>query len=125
MISIDPIWQLGLLLVAHWVGDFVFQTTWMATSKSRRLDALSAHVLTYSVVLAIAAVLLFGQTQTAALFVACNAALHFVTDFVTSKISSGLQAKQNMRGFFVVLGLDQLLHHLALAATLVWFTTAA
>lgn len=121
MIAIDPIWQLVLLLCTHWVGDFVFQTTWMAVGKSRRLDALLVHVLTYSVVLAGAAVLLFGQTEKAAHFVAANAALHLVTDFVTSRISASLQARGNMRGFFVVLGLDQLLHHLALAGTLMWF----
>ena len=124
MIAVDPIWQLTLLLFAHWVGDFVFQTTWMATRKSIRLDALIVHVLTYSIVLAGAAVLLFGQTELAAIFVACNAGLHFVTDFCTSKVSAALHARQNMRGFFVVLGLDQFLHHLALAATLVWFTAA-
>ena len=124
MIAVDPIWQLALLLFAHWIGDFVFQTTWMATGKSRRLDALIVHVLTYSIVLAGAAVLLFGQTELAATFVACNAGLHFITDFCTSKVSSALHARQNMRGFFVVLGLDQFLHHLALAATLVWYSAA-
>ncbi len=124
MIVVDPIWQLTLLLFAHWIGDFVFQSTWMAIGKSSRLDALIVHVLTYSIVLAGAAVLLFGQTELAATFVACNAALHLITDFFTSKVSAALYARQNMRGFFVVLGLDQLLHHLALAATLVWFSAA-
>lgn len=124
MIEIDPIWQLALLLFAHWIGDFVFQTTWMATGKSSRLDALIIHVLTYSIVLSGAAVLLFGQTEVAAKFVACNAALHLVTDFCTSKVSAAFHARGNMRGFFVVLGLDQFLHQLALAATLFWFMAA-
>lgn len=121
MIEVDPIWQMALLLITHWLGDFVFQTTWMATQKSHRLDALFVHVLTYSIILSAPAVLLFGQTQTAVLFVAANAGLHLVTDFITSKFSSAMYAKQNMRGFFIMLGLDQLLHHLALAATLMWF----
>jgi hypothetical protein len=124
MIVLDPIWQLALLLFAHWIGDFAFQTTWMATSKSRRLDALFAHVLTYSATLAIASITLFAMTEVAALFVACNALLHLVTDFITSRISASLQAKQNTRGFFIVLGLDQLLHHLALAGTLSFFLRA-
>lgn len=122
MIAVDPIWQLVMLLVTHWVGDFLFQTTWMATSKSRRLDALTAHVLIYSLALSVTAVLIFGPNALAAAFIACNAVLHFVTDFFTSKVSAALHAKQNMRGFYVVLGLDQLLHHIALAATLVWFS---
>ncbi|MGI9477025.1 MAG: DUF3307 domain-containing protein [Hyphomicrobiaceae bacterium] len=121
MISVDPIWQLVVLLITHWVGDFVFQTTWMAIGKSHRLDALAAHVLTYSVILSGAAVLIFGTTGIAAAFVGCNAALHFVTDFLTSKASAALHARQNMRGFYIVLGFDQLLHHIALAATLAWF----
>ena len=124
MIELDPIWQLTLLLFTHWIGDFVCQTTWMATGKSSRLDALIVHVLMYSIVLAGAAVVLFGQTETAAMFVACNAAFHLVTDFCTSKVSAAFHARQNMRGFFIVLGLDQFLHHLALAATLAWFTAA-
>ena len=124
MISVDPIWQLVLLLITHWVGDFVFQTTWMAIGKSQRLDALTVHVLTYSVILSGAAVLIFGMTNVAVAFIACNAALHFVTDFFTSKASAALHAKQNMRGFYIMLGFDQLLHHIALAATLVWFSAA-
>ncbi len=122
MIAVDPIWHLVMLLVTHWVGDFLFQTTWMATSKSRRLDALTAHVLIYSLILSVAAALIFGPNTVAAAFIACNAVLHFVTDFFTSKVSASLHAKQNMRGFYVVLGFDQLLHHIALAATLVWFS---
>ena len=122
MIEVDPIWQLAILLIGHWIGDFVFQTTWMATNKGHRLDALFAHVLTYSIILIGPAILLFGQTELAALFVGTNAALHLVTDFITSKFSSAMYANNNMRGFFVMLGLDQLLHHLALTATLMWFT---
>lgn len=125
MIEVDPIWQMALLLIAHWAGDFLFQTTWMATQKSQRLDALFAHIFTYTIILTAPTVLLFGPTETAALFVAANSGLHLATDFITSKFSSALYTKQNMRGFFIMLGLDQLLHHLALAATLMWFTNGS
>lgn len=35
------------ILFIHYLGDFVFQNTWMATNKSKNLLALSTHVLIY------------------------------------------------------------------------------
>ena len=45
--------QLELVLVlqivfAHWVSDFVLQSHWMATNKSKNWQALLAHVATYT-----------------------------------------------------------------------------
>ena len=45
--------QLELVLVlqivfAHWVSDFVLQSGWMATNKSKNWRALLAHVATYT-----------------------------------------------------------------------------
>lgn len=94
MIALPPFWQFVALLATHWVGDFVLQTNCQATNKSKRLDALSLHVATYTV----AAIILFGITA-AVIFAAINGALHFVTDYITSRASSKLWEEQNWHRF--------------------------
>ena len=117
--ELPQIWQFTILLAVHWVADFVLQSRWMAENKSSRLDALGLHVGVYTAVLAVAATLLFGMGMNVLWFIAANGLLHFATDFVTSRITSALWQKQNVHGFFAVVGLDQLLHQVALATTLV------
>ncbi len=117
MIALPPFWQLVALLATHWVGDFVLQTNFQASNKSKRLDALSLHVTTYTVTLFIAAIILFG-VMTAVIFAAINGALHFATDYITSRASSKLWEEQNWHRFFVMIGFDQLIHQVTLASTL-------
>ena len=124
MLELPQIWQLVALLTVHWIADFLCQTRWMAENKSKRIDALSAHVATYSVVLGLAALVLFGASINLIWFILANAVLHFVTDFFTSRATTALWQQQNVYGFFAVIGLDQLLHQFALAATLVIFLSA-
>lgn len=122
MIALPPFWQLVALLATHWVGDFILQTNFQASNKSKRLDALSLHVATYTVTLFAAAIILFGITA-AVIFAAINGALHFVTDYITSRVSSKLWAEQNLHHFFVMIGFDQLIHQATLASTL-WIMMA-
>jgi Protein of unknown function (DUF3307) len=117
MIALPPFWQLVALLATHWVGDFVLQTNFQASNKSKRLDALSLHVATYTVTLFVAAIILFG-VMTAVIFAAINGALHFATDYITSRASSKLWEEQNWHRFFVMIGFDQLIHQLTLTSTL-------
>lgn len=113
------LWQFVLLLAAHWIADFVLQTHWQATNKSKRNDALLAHVGTYTLSMAVVSALIFGQSAAWLLFVAINAVLHFATDYCTSRTSSALYAKQDWHNFFVVIGFDQLIHQVTLATTMV------
>lgn len=117
MIALPPFWQLVVLLATHWVGDFVFQTDFQALNKSKRLDALSLHVATYTATLFVAAAILFGWVLAVA-FAAVNGALHFTTDYFASRVASKLWAEQNWHRFFVVIGFDQLIHQATLALTL-------
>jgi hypothetical protein len=61
MIALPPFWQLVALLATHWVGDFVLQTNFQASNKSKSLDALSLHVATYTVTLFVAAIISFRR----------------------------------------------------------------
>jgi hypothetical protein len=110
------------LLAVHWFADFVLQTHWQASNKSKDVEALGRHVATYTVVLAAAVPFIFPVDSFAPfLFVVTNSLLHFATDFVTSRISARLYAKQDWHNFFVVIGFDQLIHQFTLAATMLWF----
>jgi hypothetical protein len=119
MTDFAPIWQFVAFLTAHWIGDFVLQSSWQASNKHKRLDALAGHIAIYTVVLGIAASVLFPFNFVRwALFIGLNAALHFGTDFVTSRVSSTLRAKQDWRPFFMLIGFDQLVHQVTLAGTM-------
>lgn len=109
-----------ILLVAHYISDFLLQTRWMANNKSKNLKALSLHVLVYTVGIAIASTFILDG-QDIIFYALLNGGLHFVTDFFTSKWTSSLYKKENWFGFFGVVGLDQLIHGLTLLTTLTLF----
>jgi len=115
------------LIIIHWIGDFVLQTHWQASNKSKNWWALSGHVATYTGALAIltSVTLLIipglAVTGIAAFisWVLLNGVLHFATDAVTSRITSRLFGK-DWHNFFVVVGLDQVIHYVTLFATALW-----
>ena len=111
-------WQFLALLLAHFVGDFICQTHWQASNKSKSNGALARHVINYTLVIGFVSAAIFPTGIQALAFTALNGVLHFGTDYVTSRWSSRLWAKQDWHNFFVVIGLDQLIHQLTLAATL-------
>jgi hypothetical protein len=117
-----PQWQFVALLAVHWFADFVLQSGWMSVNKSKRIDALVLHVATYTGALLVGSGVILGVRQIVPLlvFVGVNGFLHLATDFVTSRITSRLWQQQREHDFFVVVGFDQLIHQVTLAATL-WF----
>ena len=87
------LWQFVVLLATHWVGDFVLQTHWQASNKSKNNIALSRHVLIYTGCLAAVSYPLLAWPDHGRqwlLFVVANSALHFATDYCTSRWSSRL-----------------------------------
>lgn len=95
------------LVWLHFLGDFILQSDWMALGKSKSSKVLVIHVLVYS-----ACFLPYGLKFCIATF-----ALHFVTDFISSRATSWLWKQEKRHWFFVVIGLDQALHLTALALT--------
>lgn len=115
------------ILLLHWIADFVFQTDKMAKNKSSSWTWLLHHVTTYNLVLVVGMVLgsmfttfVLGHPWPKWVIVFCllNSTLHFGIDAVTSRITSRLWAMNETHSFFVVIGLDQLLHVSILIATM-------
>ncbi len=110
-----------LILIAHFVGDFLLQSDEMAKNKSSSWVWLSLHVLCYSGTLLILVLLLevTGEPDSWKPFewVAINAVLHFVTDAITSRGTAWLYKNNERHWFFVLIGFDQLLHYAALILT--------
>ena len=137
-----------VLLVAHFTGDFLCQSDWMALNKSKRLDALFFHVWVYMGVLAFFVAAAHGwqrgSVPNIVTWLAVNMTAHFVQDAITSRITSRLwfielgDARSSNRKtlavhqcgsidyrkrhwFFVAIGADQLLHTAVLMVTAQWW----
>lgn len=111
------------LLLTHFIGDFLLQSNWMALNKSKSWNALLSHTGLYALCF-----LPLGLRFALATFV-----LHTLTDAVTSRITSKLwfmerslmgtnlwffKRDNSRHWFFVVIGLDQLIHGITLLWTL-------
>lgn len=105
-----PIEVMIVIFLLHFIADFLLQSTWMSTNKYKDLKALGTHCLLYSLPF-----LWFGWVYSllAGLF-------HFSVDFVTSKITHRLYKNKEYHWFFVVIGLDQAIHMIALTITWVY-----
>lgn len=112
------LWQFISILAVHWFGDFFLQSHWMGINKSKRFDALVAHVSIYTATLMLGGWAVLGSAQWVLHWAVLNGVLHLCTDFITSRITSRLYKAEQYHYFFVVIGLDQLIHQVTLAATL-------
>lgn len=139
-----------ILLTAHFVGDFLLQSNWMALNKSKRWWPLTCHAFVYAGFVGIAGNLILPNLEARLWFWAITLVTHFLTDAVTSRWTTKLwffrkepgiwaQAEymvpkhgrtivnpwvENTAGdrhwFFVVIGLDQLIHAWTLGLTYLW-----
>ena len=108
------------IFIVHFLADFVFQSSKMATGKSKSLKWLSIHVGVYALVSLISFAFLaiyHGNILFGFYWWIINVALHFIVDLFTSKITSKFWEQKNMRFFFVMIGFDQLIHNICLIAT--------
>ena len=98
-----------VLLFLHFVGDFFLQNNWMALNKSKRFG-LNQHMVAHIAVLSLF-YLPLGVT-----FVLANAAAHWLTDAVTSQLTTYFWRREQRHWFFVVIGFDQFIHVSVLVA---------
>jgi hypothetical protein len=114
-----PLGPILFLLAVHWFADFVLQTDWQAANKGKNLSALSQHVGVYTSALGISSILLFPFSPMRwATFTILNGSLHFITDFATSRVLAKRAKSDNPHGFFIIIGLDQLIHQITLVTTM-------
>lgn len=114
------------LLLVHFISDFLLQSDWMAQNKSKNTDILFIYCTVYGLPF-----LVFLNLH----FVAFLILVHYIVDFITSritapmfkkwydyqviKIKGKLTAEQesdapSLHYFFVVIGFDQWLHFVTL-----------
>jgi hypothetical protein len=117
---IDIFIALSVLFALHFVGDFVCQSDRMAKGKSTNWLILLEHVMTYYLVIGVGFILFkwvfYPNMGSLTVFLLVNLVAHFVTDFFTSRWTTKLYLQGKRHWFFVVIGLDQLIHIL----TLMW-----
>ena len=104
-----------LIGLIHYVADFWCQSRWMAENKSKDVNALAMHVAAYSIVTTTGWWLMLGSLYPEILFLTFMT--HFVTDLITSKLTTYYYKKENWYMFFNVVGLDQLIHLITLILT--------
>ncbi len=115
--------ELILMFFIHWLADFPLQTSRMALNKGKNIYWLWTHVAVYASVWWIG-VFIFPFI-TVLKFVVITFICHFITDFITSKLT-GLQYERKIyngwTGFFTIIGFDQFLHAIQLVLTYYYLT---
>jgi hypothetical protein len=107
-----------VVLVAHWVGDFLLQDSRLALNKYRDRWCLLEHCVTYASTMGVASSFILPPER-AVVFALVNAAAHLVIDAVTSRWTHKTWGwAEHPRVFWNVIGFDQLLHVTLLALTL-------
>lgn len=113
-----------ILLATHWVSDFLLQSREVAEKKSSSLKVLFTHVSIYTAGI----FFIYGYyalsmgdmnlIRIMPLLAGITFISHFITDYFTSKWTSKLYQKGDVKGFFSVIGFDQFLHQAQLILTL-------
>lgn len=102
-----------LILFVHFVADFILQTDEMAINKSKSNQWLTIHVAAYMAGFILMTVW-FIESQYWLHWILLNGALHWITDYFTSRLNSYLWKKEMRHWFFVGIGADQFIHYACL-----------
>jgi len=116
----------AILLTFHYVADFILQTDMQAKMKSSDNRFLGVHCFVYAMTVTLGFIMLkisgmLPQDYNIPAVSSVLIASHFTIDYVTSRINKKLYISGRHHEFFVVVGLDQLLHSLILLILLVSF----
>lgn len=120
-----PYYVVIILLLTHWFADFVIQTDDQAKGKSKSMQCLLEHTVTYSLFwfLPMTAIFfyesgdIFISVWLAMFFSLITFLCHTYTDYFTSRFNSELWKNNMVHEFFVSIGADQVLHYLQLLFT--------
>ena len=112
-----------IIVLTHWIADFVLQAEEWALGKSKSLSPLLKHTAIYSVCWFLPTLVFSHNLTGSLLFVAITFVAHTITDYFTSKIVSKRFADNYYGspipnfGAFTIIGFDQVLHYLQLIIT--------
>jgi hypothetical protein len=108
----------------HYIFDFICQSHWQATNKSKNNSALTDHVIIYSSGMAVSlfcwlSIFFPGLTQFEISILYFSSVVyffgtHWATDYLTSRITSKYFGEKNFHMGFVIVGADQLIHFLTI-----------
>lgn len=98
-----------LIIILHFISDFLLQINWMSKNKSSSVLALFVHCFVYSILFLFVGVI----------YAIINGILHFIIDYFSSKLTSKYWYEEKYRLFFIVIGIDQTLHFICLFSTYV------
>lgn len=113
------------ILIIHWFADFILQTDEQAKGKSINMNSLLAHTFNYSLTWLIIGLIYNVIVLPGELiyllkllkFVGITFIIHTITDYYTSRANKELWESNNVHGFFVGIGFDQILHYVQLILT--------
>jgi hypothetical protein len=114
------VWIVLTMIAIHWVSDFILQSQHMSNRKSSSNYYLTLHVTIYTFCTIVCWSLLFYFTNhvvtTRKIFLSLGLIfwMHWLTDYVTSRMTKKLYKQERYHDFFVVIGFDQLLHYIQL-----------
>ena len=110
-----------IILITHFIADFIMQDEKWATTKSTSVQSLTIHVGVYALAWIIPSWYLLSYNWV--WFVLTTFIFHWFTDFFTSKIVKKKFDNKHYGspvpnlGAFTVIGFDQLLHYSQLFIT--------
>lgn len=122
MISLKIIF---VIILTHWVADFIFQDEKWALGKSKNIFDLLDHTFVYSFIFGLVMCFFLGDVNVyyPTLFAIITLILHTITDYFTSRLVSKKFEKKEYGssipniGAFTYIGFDQLLHYIQLFGT--------
>jgi hypothetical protein len=121
--------DLIFVLFIHFIADFIFQSRQMGVKKSKNIYWLTTHIYVYSIITFIGWGLFFKLTPRMGFeLLTLTIFTHFLTDFITSKLSSRFYLKSKKSKslkeanyfewlFWSTIGFDQLIHATTLILT--------
>lgn len=118
--------EIFVILIIHWVADFVLQTDKQAKGKSKEWKHLLQHTFNYSVVWYFAIFFFaiwgnhfngysceeLGWSSYMILFPIITFIAHTITDYFTSRWVKKYFNKGNYHMGFVIIGIDQYIFHI-------------
>jgi hypothetical protein len=106
----------SVLILLHFIGDFIMQSDKDAKGKSTSFKCLVSHTSTYVVPFIVVGAFFFPFDMVN-VFAIITFLAHTITDYFTSKLNSKLWKSGNTHNFFISVGFDQVLHYIQLFVT--------